>query len=177
MQHNSPLLDFFTMSTSLRVAAVAVLSTAALPFLSASPAAAVVVNVGGNSYDVMVLNTSYDASTSVFQLPPIGQMPWWGNDLLASDFAAQVYNSLGSGWDADYGPVFAHSESLGQVLGLTQSLSNPLDQIDVTPATSTTVTYAIATSLVSPVPGPLPLFGAASAFGWSRQLRARLRSR
>jgi hypothetical protein len=72
------------------------------------------------------------------------------------------------------GPVFAHAESLGQVLGLAQSLSNPLDQIDVTPSTSTTVTYAIATS---PVPGPLPLFGAAAAFGWSRQLRARLRIR
>ncbi|MFN9646108.1 MAG: hypothetical protein ACK6BG_13560 [Cyanobacteriota bacterium] len=162
------------MLTSIRVAAVAVLSAAALPLLFASPVAAVVVNVGGNSYDVTVLNTSYDASTSVFQLPPTGQMPWWGNDLLASDFAAQVYNSLGSGWDADYGTVFAHSESLGQVLGLSQSLTNPLDQIDVTPATSTTVTYAIATS---PVPGPLPLFGAAAAFGWSRQLRARLRSR
>jgi len=159
------------MSTSLRVAAVAVLSGAALPLLSASPAAAVVVNVGGNSYDVTVLNTSYDTSTSVFQLPPTGQMPWWGNDLLASEFAAQVYNFLGSGWDADYGPVFAHGQSVGQVLGLTQSLSNPLDQIDVTPASNATLTYAIATA---PVPGPLPLFGAAAAFSWTRQLRKRL---
>lgn len=171
MQLNSLLFDSFTMSTSLRIAAVAFLSTAALPFLATAPAAAVVVNVGGNSYDVTVLNTSYDTSTSVFQLPPTGQMPWWGDDLLASEFAAQVYNFLGSGWDADYGPVFAHAESLGQILGLAQSLSNPLDQIDVTPATSTTVTYAMATS---PVPGPLPLFGAAAAFGWSRQLRARM---
>jgi hypothetical protein len=162
------------MSPSLRVAAVAFLGTAALPFLSATPASAVVVNVGGNSYDVTVLNTSYDVSTSLFQLPPSGSMPWWGDDALASEFAAQVYNSLGSGWDADYGPVFAHSQSLSQVLGLTQSLSNPLDQIDVSPATSTPVTYAIATT---PVPGPLPLFGAAAAFGWSRQLRSRLKSR
>jgi hypothetical protein len=162
------------MFTSLRVAAVAILSTAALPFLSANPASAVVVYVGGNSYDVTTLNTTYEASTNLFQGPPTGMMPWWGNDLLASEFAAQVYDSLGSGWDADYGPVFAHGQSIGQVLGLTQSLTNPLDQIDVTPTTNTTVTYAIATT---PVPGPLPLFGAAAAFGCSRQLRKRLGTR
>ena len=28
----------------------------------------------------------------------------------------------------------------------------------------------------TPVPGPLPLFGAAAAFGWSRTLRRRIRS-
>ena len=162
------------MSLSLRVAVVAFLSSAALPILSASPAAAVVVNVGGNSYDVSVFNTSYEASTTLFQQPPTGQMPWWGDDLLASEFAAQVYNALGTGWDADYGPVFAHGESVGQVLGIVQSVSNPLDQIDVTPASNTTVPYAIATS---PVPGPLPLFGAAAAFGWSRQLRKRIEVR
>jgi hypothetical protein len=162
------------MSLSLRAATVAFLSSAALSILSTSPAAAVVVNVGGNSYDVSVFNTSFEGNTTLFQQPPTGQMPWWGNDLLASEVAAQVYNSLGSGWDADYGPVFAHGESLGQVLGIVQSVSNPLDQIDVTPASNTTVTYAIATS---PVPGPLPLFGAAAAFGWSRQLRKRLGTR
>jgi hypothetical protein len=159
------------MSTPNRVAAVALLSTAALPFLSPAPAAAVFVNVGGNSYDVTVLNTSYDTSTSLFQLPPTGAMPWWGDDLLASEFAAQVYSSLGSGWSSTYGPVFAHGESLGQMLGLTQSISNPLDQIDVTPATNAMLTYAIASA---PVPGPLPLFGAAAAFGWSRRLRKRI---
>ncbi|MEB3260899.1 MAG: hypothetical protein VKP63_09770 [Cyanobacteriota bacterium] len=94
-----------------------------------------------------------------------------GDDLLASEFAAQVYSSLGSGWSSTYGPVFAHGESLGQVLGLTQSISNPLDQIDVTPATNAMVTYAIAST---PVPGPLPLFGAAAAFGWSRRLKNRI---
>ncbi len=159
------------MSTSFRIAAIAILSTAALPCLSPTPASAVVVNVGGHPYDVTVLNTAYANSTGMFQLPPAGAMPWWGDDMLASEFAAEVYNSLGAGWDANYGPVFAHGESLGQVLGLTQSISNPLDQIDVTLTTNTTMTYAIATT---PVPGPLPLFGAAAAFGWSRRLRKRL---
>lgn len=162
------------MSTSLRVAAVAVLSTAALPLLSANPASAVVVTVGGNAYDVTTMTTSYDTSTSLFQLPSAGTMPWWGDDALASEFAAQVYNALGSGWDADYGPVFAHSQSVGEVLGLTQSISNPLDQIDVTPAKNTTITYAIATT---PVPGPLPLLGTTAALGWFRQLKKRMQMR
>lgn len=162
------------MLTSIRVAAVAILSTAALPLLSASPAGAVGVIIGGNSYDVTVLSTSYGANTSVFQSPPSGLMPWWGNDLLASEFAAQVYNLLGPGWDSNYGPIFAHRESIGQVLGIVQSVTDPFDQIDVTSASNATFTYAIATA---PVPGPLPLFGAAAAFGWSRQLRKRLESR
>jgi hypothetical protein len=161
------------MSISFRFAAVAVLSTAALPFLSASPASAVVVNVGGNSYDVSIVSTSYDASMALFQLPPAGTMPWWGDDLLASEFAAQVYNYLGSGWDADYGPVFAYGQSGGQVMGLSQSISNPLDQINVAPATNAAVSYATASSTAA-VPGPLPLFGAAAAFGWSRQLKKRM---
>lgn len=162
------------MTISIRVAAVAILSTASLPFLSAAPAAAVVVNVGGIAYDVTVLETFYNANTSLFQSPPSGHMPWWGDDLLASEFASQVYNALGSGWDADYGPVFAHRASLGQVLGIAQSSSDPLDQIDVTPGINTSVRYAIA---ASPVPGPLPLFGVATALGWSRQLRKRIQNR
>ena len=162
------------MSTSFRIAALAFLSTAALPFLTPAPADAVVVNVNGQSYDVTTLSTSYAASTTLFQHAPIGSMPWWGDGGLASEFAAQIYNSLGAGWDANYGPVFAHDQSVGQVLGITQSLSDPLDQIDVTPSTSDMVTYAIATA---PVPGPLPLLGGAAAFGWSRQLRRRIETR
>jgi len=118
-----------------------------------------------------LLNTSYDTSTGLFQLPPTGAMPWWGDNLLASEFATQVYSSLGSGWSSTHGPVFAHGESLGQVLGLTQSISYPLDQIDLTPATNAMVTYAIAST---PVPGTLPLFGAAATFGWSRRLKNRI---
>ena len=32
------------------------------------------------------------------------------------------------------------------------------------------------TVFVQPVPGPLPILGAAAAFGWSRKLRKRLKS-
>ena len=35
--------------------------------------------------------------------------------------------------------------------------------------------YAEATPLAAPAPGPLPLFGAAAAFGFSRKLRKRIK--
>lgn len=162
------------MSSSFRITSLAVLSALALPLLNAEPAAAVLVTVGGTDYDVTISTTSYNASPNEFQLPPIGQMPWWGDEALASDFALEVFNQLGPGWDADYGPVFAHGTTVSQVLGIAQSLTDINDQIGVTPARSTSVSYAIASA---PVPAPIPLFGAAAVYGWSRQLRQRIRTR
>ncbi|MEB3304577.1 MAG: hypothetical protein VKL58_00010 [Cyanobacteriota bacterium] len=164
------------MKSSFRLASAAVLTGAAASLLASAPAQAVVVNVGGLLYDVTVLETSYTASTSSFQLPPLGQMPWWGSQPTADNFAGQVFNALGEGSLAGYGPLFAYSynASIAEVMGSLQDLSAPGSFIDGTPAASATVKYAIATA---PVPGPLPLFGAAAAFGWSRQLRRRISSR
>ncbi|MFM1800365.1 MAG: hypothetical protein RLZZ117_2643 [Cyanobacteriota bacterium] len=162
------------MNAPLRSLTISLLAGAALSSLSLSPAEAVVVNIGGTAYDVSVAETSSDSSSNLFALPPLGQMPWWGDDLLASDAATQVFNLLGSGWDPDYGPVFAYDASMGQVMGLAQSLSDPLDQIDVTPATGATVRYAIAST---PVPGALPLLGAAEMVRRSRRLRKRISGR
>ena len=164
------------MKSSFRLAATAVLTGTAASLLVSTPARAAVVNVGGVLYDVTVLETSYTASTSSFQLPPLGQMPWWGNQPKADDFAGQVFNALGEGSIAGYGPLFAYSynASIAEVVGSLQDLSATGSFIDGTPAASATVKYAIATA---PVPGPLPLFGAAAAFGWSRQLRRRIFNR
>jgi len=38
------------------------------------------------------------------------------------------------------------------------------------------VVFTPVSSPAAPVPGPLPLFGAAAAFGWSRQLRRRIKT-
>jgi len=152
---------------------VAVISSTAVCLLSPSPAEAVVVTVGGIAYDVTEVETSYNLSSSTFQAFAPGKMPWWGNESLAYDFALEVYDALGEGSTAGYGPVFAHAHdaSLAKVLGILQNTSNPLDAINDLPAASATVKYAIASA---PVPGPLPLFGAAAAFGWSRRLRQRI---
>ena len=69
-------------------------------------------------------------------------MPWWGDDLLASDFALEVLNQLGPGWDANYGPVFAHGVSVSEVFGIAQPLTDINDQIDVIPSRSDTLSYA-----------------------------------
>jgi hypothetical protein len=158
------------MSSLARLAVGAFLSGVLLPLLAPAPATAVVVQ----GYDVSVLTLSYASQSSLFALPPLGQMPWWGNSNLASTFASEVFNQLGAGWDPDYGPVFAYAvdTSAGQVLGLTQSLTDVNDQIDVTPSLTTTTRYAIA---VAPVPVPLPLLGAAAGLRWSRRLRQRTR--
>ena len=168
------------MTALTRVAAIAVLGGAILPMLSAAPASAVVVNVGGIDYDLSSITTSPSSQPTAFGLPLLGQMPWWGDDALASEFAFKVFALLGSGWDPDYGPVFAYALDTpqNQVLGLTQSLTEINDQINVTPAFNISISYAIATSTsLTPVPAPLPLFGAGAAFGFSRRLRAKLRNR
>ena len=153
---------------------MAVLGGAVLPLLSATPAAAVVVNVDGIDYEVSVSSIAATSTPAAFNLPPTGQMPWWGDGARASEFATQVFDQLGPGFDPDYGPVFAYSIAApqNQVQGLTQSLTDINDQIDVTPATNAMVSYAIATA---PVPLPLPLLGAAAGYRWSRRLRQRLR--
>lgn len=161
------------MNAPLRWLTLALLGGATLSALAASPAKAVVINLGGNAYDVSVAETSLASSGNLFDSPPLGQMPWWRDDQLASEAAAQVFNLLGSGWDPGYGPVFAYDASMGQVMGLAQSLTDPLDQIDVTPATGASVRYAIAST---PAPGALPLLGAAEMVRWSRRLRRRIGS-
>lgn len=174
------------MSALTRVAALALFGGATLPLLSATPAEAIVVHVSGIGYDVSVITASPSSQPSAFGLPPLGQMPWWGDDALASEFATEVFAQLGSGWDSNYGPVFAYALDTpqNQVLGLTQSLTDINDQIDVTPSFNDNISYAIATSAPVPVPvavpAPLPLFGAGAAFAYSRRLRsnsAQLRTR
>jgi hypothetical protein len=42
--------------------------------------------------------------------------------------------------------------------------------------TSAGISFSPVTPVPSSVPGPIPLFGAAAAFGWSRQLRRRIKT-
>ncbi|MEB3256834.1 MAG: hypothetical protein VKN83_00800 [Cyanobacteriota bacterium] len=164
------------MKSSFRLAAFAVLAGTAASLLSSAPAKALGVDFGGVFYDVSVLETSYLSSVSSFDIPPLGQMPWWGSQADADFFAEQVFSFLGEGSTAGYGPLFAYDASITEVIGSLQDLSAPGSLIDGTPMQSAQVKYAIATA-TAPVPGPLPLFGAAAAFGRSRQIRRRIRIR
>jgi len=107
-------------------------------------------------------------------------MPWWGSQADADFFAGEVFDALGEGSTAGYGPLFAfgYKASITEEIGSLHDLRTTGSFIDGTPAASATVKYAIANAnATTPVPGPLPLFGAAAAFGCSRQLRRRIRIR
>jgi hypothetical protein len=164
------------MNVRLSSALLTVSATVALPLLSVAPASAVTVTVGSIDYDVTVFNGSYNSNSALFQIPPTGQVPWWGNDMLAMNFAQQVYDQLGSGSTPGNGPIFAYAVSGTDILGISQDFGDPLTQYYETIADNAAVKYAIATPLNSApasVPAPLPVFGAAAALGWSRQIRKR----
>jgi hypothetical protein len=165
------------MNSRIGAALLTVSATVALPLCLVAPASALTVTVGSADYDVTVFNGSYNSNSGLFQVPPTGQVPWWGSDILAVDFAQQVYNQLGSGPTSGYGPVFAYEVSGTDILGISQNLTDPLSQNIETIADIAAVNYAIATPLgpaPTSVPAHLPVFGAAAALGWSRQIRKRI---
>ena len=95
---------------------------------------------------------------------------------MAATFAQQVNDRLGSGSTSGNGPIFAYEVSGTDIFGVSQDLDDPLTQSPETIAENAAVKYAIATPLNSApasVPAPLPVFGAAAALGWSRQIRKR----
>lgn len=141
---------------------------------------AVVVTVAGNDYDISIQSTSYLDDPSLFQLPPAGRMPWWGDSTgtSASVFAQVVYNQLGVGPTAGYGPLFAYDLSGGTLNAILQELNNPLIQLDDTFPDNQPFAYAVASPLATPTaPSPLPIAALPTAGAWSRTLRRRIRSR
>lgn len=165
------------MKRHSRLASFAVMSVAALACSVPSPAAAAVFTVNGQSYDIFAIPMTYDNDSGAFKTPLFGgTMPWWGDPILAAQFAEEVFNNLVVESEPGYGPIFAYEldVTLTQVLGSVADLSAVGASEYRSYGKSTAWTFAVA---AAPVPGPLPLFGAAAAFGWSRRLRRRSASR
>jgi hypothetical protein len=156
--------------------------------LSAGEAQALQVNVGGVFWGVTTFNSSYTLGTSKFNTPANGGvMPWWGNSTLANMFATAENTQLGSpnpvaGVFSTGGPgspyfgwTFGLQSGLGPYTGLNfwipagGSPAEGLKTINVNPG----VSYEWAQASLT-VPGPLPVFGVAAAFGFSRKLRKRI---
>lgn len=138
---------------------------------------AVTITVDSQSYDIAVNNISYVSAPSFFQSPPSGLMAWWGDSTgdRAVAFAKEVYDQLGAGPNAGYGPVFAYEINGGLLSAILQDLSNPQFQQDAFFNDNLILSYAVATPLSNPgVPGPLPLLTVAAAGAWSRRLRKRV---
>jgi hypothetical protein len=165
----------FSLAPLPKLALGAAVALAAIS-LSAGSAQAVVVTVDGVQYDVTTFTGSYNDNTSKFQTPANGGvMPWWGSSVLAVQFATQVGSGLGqpNNLGTPFGPVFAYATS-GQNLRIHYYDSRyPSPSILYYDALPQGDSFTWAQVNVSAVPAPLPLFGAAAAFGFSRRLSSR----
>ncbi len=136
--------------------------------------------MNGVQYDVTTFTGTYNANSSKFATPANGGvMPWWdgaGTGTLAQAFATKVGLGLGlpNSGSGGSGPVFGY-----RVFGGIQNfrVNSSGTTFNQAVANGTSFTYAQATLYTPPaasVPGPLPLFGAAAALGFSRKLRKRI---
>lgn len=153
-------------------------------WLHPSPASAVLVQVGGQSYDLLVASRSYDQEPTLFAF---SSMPWFtGNPAdpnLAYDFAQAVNVQLGvntyPGFAAMGGPLFAFATDAMDVYAVFNEIGGSNVQNESQFGLSQVYNYAyinpVSPSGPMPAPGPLPLAAAAMALGWSRQLRSRQR--
>jgi hypothetical protein len=174
-RHSSPV------GQRLQVALGAAAALAAIS-LSQGSAQAFVVNVGGVQYDVTTFtgshnnfNGSPNGNTSKFETAANGgSMPWWNSQSLAIDFSLAVGNNFGANLQYAY---LANACGGGNpnicTVGVITWNGSTYGGTGVNASDSQT--YAVATQILAPVPGPLPLFGAAAAFGFSRKLRKRIK--
>ena len=165
--HRSPSLAKSTLGVAL-----------AMGVLTAGQAQAFVVTVNSLQYDVTTFSGTYNANTSKFATAANGGvMPWWGSSSLASQFATQVGSNLGLA-NITVGPFFAYQALSNTVIAFTFA-SFPVPSVfslGVSPTDSFSWAKAsLVAQPAAPVPGPLPALGAAAAFGFSRQLRKRIK--
>ena len=170
------MINFFASFPKLAFGAAAALAAISL---SPGSAQAFVVTVSGQQYDVTTFTGTYNSNTIKFQTAANGgMMPWWGSPTLSQDFAAAVANSLGTpNYGGVYGPIFGYKYSSPTVNGKIYNNTTHL-VANAAPGPTETRTWAQATLYTPPaaaVPAPLPLFGTAAAFGFSRKLRKRIK--
>ena len=159
---------------------VALGAAAALAAISLSPgsAQALVVTVGGTQYDVTTFTGTYNDNSSKFETPANGGvMPWFGNATTATQFANAVGYNLGRlpSPAAYRGPNFATNVFLFDGTISSYSYAD-FGTYNYTANFDTSTIWAqVLPAAPTAVPGPLPLFGAAAALGFSRKLRKRIK--
>ena len=159
--------------------------------LTGGQANALTVNVNSQDYNVTTFPGTYNANSSLFTT---ADMPWWGNAALASQFANQYalvaatvspgfgVGSCCGGNFGDRGPFFAIGLNAGGGEARSYSATTGTASIFQLTLHHSYWAYAIASpvpssnSSTASVPGPLPILGLAAAFGFSRQLRKRIKS-
>lgn len=170
----------FRLSLLPRVAVLAATGLA-VTLLPATSASAIQITVNGNNYEIANTNTTFNAITENV----LDDQIWWNNSTLARDFA-RAYRAAsppprsipGSDFTAfaylNPDPNFPNLFRFWDPYGLFDAFETGEDRtFNVNFFTATLVTTPPPTT--SSVPGPLPLLGAAAAFGYSRKLRQRIR--
>jgi hypothetical protein len=182
---------FLLVDHRLQIVLGATVAAAALS-LCPGKAEAFVVSVDNVDYDVTTFTGFYDANASKFQTPANGgEMPWWGNETLAKQFATAVGTNLGLPFIGKRGPFFAISTGIlqgrsgasrnTQFASYDTTYGNP-GIVYVSGASDSSWTWAsvvqatLNTRSTTDVPAPLPIFGVAAAWGSSRQLRKRIKA-
>jgi len=163
-----------------KIAIGATITASAVIGLFPGRASAYNVTVDGLDYDVTTFFGSYNSNVSKFQTAAnSGVMPWWGDRTLAVKFSSAVAGNLGTpNTGGTRGPYFAHlfeNVSYDRV----EAVFDDPNSSGINLVGSEVVYYAqavIISPTISAVPGPLPLFGTAAAFCWSRQLRRRIKT-
>ncbi|MFT5340466.1 MAG: hypothetical protein ACI9IO_002223 [Cyanobium sp.] len=154
--------------------------------LTGGQAKALTVTVNSQLYDVTTFTGTYADNVSKFTTT---DMPWWNlgdSGALAGQFASVVGSSSGLAGNFGWGPFFAYGPRNSPVNSLYAYVPVNPGEVPFSSAFSATQawTYATATLASSStaaqstasVPGPLPILGVAAAFGFSRQLRKRIKS-
>ena len=157
-------------------------SGSAKALVTANGSATINISVDKKEYKVSPFSGSYEANSAKFNSPDLGGvMPWWGNEALARKvFDAVAADPASAAWRTKaYGlPFVAYSKETGiddfeqytQVIGF----SSLLGSINAGGSGVFSWLEAFPQSRATAVPGPVPLFGAAAAFGLSRRLRRRI---
>lgn len=179
MGHGLVVADLRPGSTLIQVALGAASALATLSLIPDS-AKALVVNVGGTNYDVTTFTGKFSDNVSKFATPASGGvMPWWGDEGLAAQFAAAVNGNLGYPNSLNENSEFyAYSVSTGVNMRykFSGNSNTPAGFFGGSVSPVSSYTWAQASLAPAAVPAPLPLFGAAAAFGFSRRLKKRIQA-
>lgn len=157
-----------------------------------SQAQALVVTVNSQDWEVTTFYGSYNDNVSKFETAANGGvMPWWGSSADADAFATAVGSGLGfpnqPAFIIPLGPLFAYDAPAYYLGGFTVVSSAVVERpwglvTDVVgPLLASWPMHWAQATLVpaggsANVPGPLPALGLAAAFGFSRQLRKRIKA-
>jgi hypothetical protein len=161
-------------------------SGSAKALVTANGSAIINISVDEKTYKVSPFSGSYEANPAKFNSPDLGGvMPWWENEVLASKvFDAVAADPASAAWRTAYGlPFVAYSKETRisrdrdqstRVIGFRSELASGGSERLAADGSNDFSWLEASQGRATAVPGPVPLFGAAAAFGLSRRLRRRI---